>query len=99
MLGHGQHLLAEIKQVSDTVSATRMLPVVTGTDLGSLKQKGNLVAGDRGLRDSKEAARMDLESRQELRLPRPIKHSSYLVAERWPDGHSLHQDTPTTKGF
>lgn len=58
-----------------------MHPVVTGTDLGSLKQKGRLVAGDRGLRDSKEAARTDLESRQEPRQLREAKnhHAQQLL--------------------
>lgn len=74
LLGHGQRSLAEIKQGADAVCATRMLPVVTGTDVGSLKQKGNLVAGDRGLRDSKEAARTDSERRQELKQLKEAKN-------------------------
>lgn len=84
LLVHGQHLLAEIIQGPDGVQATWMLPVVTGTDLVSFKQKGNLAAGYWGLRGSKQSARTDLESRQERRqLKKAKNHKAQprLVAE------------------
>lgn len=76
LLVHGQHLLAEIIQGPDGVQATWMLPGVTGTDLFSFKQKGNLVAGYWGLRGSKQSARTDLKSSP--KRPRTIKHNPNL---------------------
>lgn len=68
-------MLAEIIiQGPDTVQATWLLPVVTGTDLGSLKQKGNSGAGYQGLRDPKGSARTGLESRYELRQHEKAKN-------------------------
>lgn len=42
-------MLSEVTQGLDGVHATRMLPSIMGTDLGSLKQKENLLAGCGGL--------------------------------------------------
>lgn len=96
LLVHGQHLLAEIIQGPDGVQATWMLPGVTGTDLFSFKQKGNLVAGYWGLRGSKQSARTDLKSSP--KKAKNHKAQSQLVAEQLlPNGHSLHHGTPTTE--
>ena len=74
-------MLAEVTQGPDGVHATRMLPIVAGTDSGSLKPKGIYwrAAGA-------EAAGTGLESRQEqrhFRGQRTVKPNSHLVAEQF----------------
>lgn len=87
-------MLAEVTRGPDGVHATWMLPIVAGTDSGSLKQKGIYwrAAGA-------EAAGTGLESRQEqrqLRGQRTVKPNSHLEAEQFgPRVTPCTLDSPT----
>lgn len=81
LLVHGQHLLAEIKQGPDGVQATWMLPVVTGTDLVSFKQKENLWQST-GVSEAPSSLQGQIwradRNRGSSKRPRTIKHNPDL---------------------